>query len=75
MSPSSSLQPCIDAYHMKALQLAALVVAACIAPTEAIWPFKKKRFEAEAFIDAGPLGMEAVTGRVVAVGDWDGDQK
>ena len=60
---------------MKAHQLAALVVTACIVPAQAVWPFKQKRFEAEAFIDAGPLGLEAVTGRVAAVGDWDGDQK
>ncbi|WVW83885.1 hypothetical protein I302_105907 [Kwoniella bestiolae CBS 10118] len=42
---------------------------------DAIWPFKEKRFQDEAFIDAGSLGLEDVRGRVVGAGDWDGDQK
>jgi integrin alpha FG-GAP repeat containing protein 1 len=42
----------------------------------ALWPFKPKRFTAEAFIDAGPLGLDdAVRGRVLAIGDINGDQK
>ncbi|ORY34008.1 hypothetical protein BCR39DRAFT_518106 [Naematelia encephala] len=51
-----------------------LAVITLVSPTYAIWPFKQKRFTAEALIDAGPLGLEDVGGRVVAVGDWDGDQ-
>ena len=43
-------------------------------PVAALWPFQQKRFTAEAFVDAGPLGVNT-TGRVVALGDWDGDQK
>ncbi|WWC89342.1 uncharacterized protein L201_004263 [Kwoniella dendrophila CBS 6074] len=42
---------------------------------QAIWPFKEKRFKEEAFIDAGSLGLQDVKGRVVALGDWNGDQK
>ncbi|WWC61849.1 uncharacterized protein I303_104434 [Kwoniella dejecticola CBS 10117] len=42
---------------------------------EAIWPFKEKRFKDEAFINAGSLGLEGISGRVIGVGDWDGDQK
>jgi integrin alpha FG-GAP repeat containing protein 1 len=42
---------------------------------KAIWPFQQKRFSAEALIDAGQLGFEGVDGRVVAVGDWNGDKK
>jgi len=43
-------------------------------PVAALWPFQQKRFTAEAFVDAGSLGVNT-TGRVVALGDWDGDQK
>lgn len=40
----------------------------------AAWPFKQEKFTGETLIDAGSLGVN-VTGRVVALGDWDGDQK
>ncbi|EIW70623.1 hypothetical protein TREMEDRAFT_28893 [Tremella mesenterica DSM 1558] len=55
-----------------ALTLPVLTIFAL--PTRALWPFKQKRFVAEAFIDAGPLGLEDATGRVIAMGDWNGDQ-
>ena len=55
--------------------LALLVLAIWCQIARAIWPFKQKRFVAEAFIDAGPLGLDEVEGRVVAVGDWNGDQQ
>ncbi|KAL7421858.1 hypothetical protein Q5752_003629 [Cryptotrichosporon argae] len=42
--------------------------------TSALWPFQQKRFTAETLINAGPLGLADVKGRVVAVGDWNGDQ-
>lgn len=43
---------------------------------DALWPFKPKRFTAEAFLDAGSLGLDdAVRGRVLAIGDVNGDQK
>ncbi|TYJ56963.1 hypothetical protein B9479_002242 [Cryptococcus floricola] len=45
------------------------------APSQAIWPFKEKRFKDEAFIDAGSLGLGKLDGRVAAVGDWNGDSK
>lgn len=60
---------------MIAVLLIALAGTAFTQATVAIWPFKQKRFVAEAFIDAGSLGVEEVTGRVIALGDWDGDQK
>jgi integrin alpha FG-GAP repeat containing protein 1 len=41
----------------------------------ALWPFREKRFKAEKMIDAGPLGLEGIQGRVIALGDWDGDQQ
>jgi hypothetical protein len=38
-----------------------------------VWPFPTKRFSANAFVDAGTLGLEDA-GRIVAFGDFDGDQ-
>jgi hypothetical protein len=38
-----------------------------------VWPFPSKRFSANAFVDAGTLGLEDA-GRIVAFGDFDGDQ-
>lgn len=40
----------------------------------AFWPFGQKRFKANALIGAGPLGLDEVDGRVVAFGDFNGDQ-
>ncbi|QRV86819.1 T-cell immunomodulatory protein [Ceratobasidium sp. AG-Ba] len=40
----------------------------------AFWPFSSKRFKANELISAGGLGLENVQGRVVALGDLDGDQ-
>jgi hypothetical protein len=37
------------------------------------WPFSSKRFTANAFVDAGTLGLEDA-GRIVAFGDFDGNQ-
>ncbi|ORX36662.1 hypothetical protein BD324DRAFT_626704 [Kockovaella imperatae] len=55
---------------------AALFVFLHIGPTLAFWPFGSgKRFTSEAFVNAGALGLDKVQGRVVAVGDWNGDQK
>lgn len=40
-----------------------------------MWPFTEQEYTAvEGMVDAGSLGIEG-TGRVVAVGDWDGDQQ
>lgn len=52
-----------------------LIAILHIRDVHALWPFKQKRYTSEAFINAGPLGLEGVGGRVVAVGDWDGDQQ
>lgn len=51
------------------------LVLAILPLVSAIWPFQPKRPTAEALIDAGSLGIEGVDGRVVAVGDWNGDKK
>lgn len=59
---------------MRSILFAALV-ATSLHPAQAVWPFKQNRFAAEALIDAGALGLDGVTGRVVAYGDWNGDQK
>ncbi|KAI0029329.1 hypothetical protein K488DRAFT_56617 [Vararia minispora EC-137] len=40
-------------------------------PVSAIWPFPPKRFSKNALLSAGSLGVE---GRVVAFGDFNGDQ-
>ncbi|KAK4688706.1 integrin alpha FG-GAP repeat containing protein 1, partial [Tremellales sp. Uapishka_1] len=56
------------------ISLAVVVLLLTSTSTYALWPFKQKRFTAEAFINAGPLGLEDLDGRVVAVGDWNGDQ-
>ena len=41
---------------------------------QAIWPFSPKRFKSNALIGAGSLGLEALDGRIVAFGDFNGDQ-
>jgi hypothetical protein len=44
-----------------------------ISPAIAIWPFPPKRFTGNALIDAGSMGLSG-DGRVVALGDFDGNQ-
>ena len=56
------------------LARASLLALLLVHPASAYWPFQERNFNAEAFVDAGSLGVNS-TGRVVAVGDWDGDQK
>jgi len=41
--------------------------------TLAMWPFPPKRFKGNALLSAGSLGLET-DGRVVALGDFNGDQ-
>jgi integrin alpha FG-GAP repeat containing protein 1 len=53
----------------------ALLLAPLIPAVHGIWPFKQKRFTAEALYNAGRLGLPKDAGRVVAIGDVDGDQK
>jgi len=57
--------------------LALVTAALALAPAANAlwWPFKPKRFTSEALINAGSLGLEGVKGRVVALGDYNGDQK
>lgn len=43
--------------------------------TLALWPFQQKRGNSEALFNAGSLGLPDDAGRVVALGDIDGDQK
>ncbi|BEI87812.1 uncharacterized protein CcaverHIS019_0105300 [Cutaneotrichosporon cavernicola] len=52
----------------------ALLLAPLIPVVHGIWPFKQKRFMAEALYNAGTLGLPKDAGRVVAIGDVDGDQ-
>jgi hypothetical protein len=42
--------------------------------TTAIWPFPPKRFKSNALIGAGSLGLDKLQGRIIAFGDFDGDQ-
>lgn len=42
-------------------------------PSLAVWPFPPKRFTGNALIDAGSMGLDG-DGRVVAFGDFNGDQ-
>ncbi|WWC70229.1 uncharacterized protein I206_104179 [Kwoniella pini CBS 10737] len=51
------------------------IIAYFLIGVEAIWPFREKRFKEEAFINAGFLGLEGINGRIIGVGDWNGDQK
>lgn len=39
------------------------------------WFFKEKWFKDEVFINVGFLGLSKFGGRVVVIGDWDGDLK
>lgn len=41
--------------------------------TSAMWPFPPKRFKGNALLNAGSLGLDT-DGRVVALGDFNGDQ-
>ena len=56
--------------------LACLTVLSLISSTSGFefwWPFPKKRFTKNSLIDAGSLGLSGDV-RVVAFGDFDGDQ-
>lgn len=41
--------------------------------SSALWPFGTRRFTSNSLINAGSLGLDS-TGRVIAFGDFDGDQ-
>ncbi|KAH9483665.1 T-cell immunomodulatory protein [Psilocybe cubensis] len=54
--------------------LSTILVSVCyVSPGVAIWPFPPKRFSGNSLVDAGALGLSG-DGRVVAFGDFDGDQ-
>ncbi|KAG8833578.1 hypothetical protein FRC17_010402 [Serendipita sp. 399] len=55
------------------LAILSLLSTSTIPSTRALWPFPSKRFTANAFVDAQTLGLDDA-GRVVAFGDFDGDQ-
>ena len=65
----------LNAQFMRSFLAATLIAILQAYNSDALWPFRAKRFVTEALINAGSLGLESVTGRVVALGDWDGDQK
>ncbi|SPO34644.1 uncharacterized protein PSFLO_00115 [Pseudozyma flocculosa] len=56
--------------------LPALLASAALVPTgsHALFGFGDKRFKYEGLINAGSLGLDRLTGQVVAWGDWNGDQ-
>lgn len=64
----------LDTTVMASKALFVLALTAEVLGVRASWLFNEKRYNEEALIDAGPLGVEEV-GRVVAVGDWNGDQQ
>jgi integrin alpha FG-GAP repeat containing protein 1 len=46
-----------------------------ILQVSAMWPFSNNKPPAkEGLVNAGHLGLEGFDGRVVALGDWNGDQ-
>jgi integrin alpha FG-GAP repeat containing protein 1 len=59
--------------HIRSSALLLLLSDIFILNTRAIWPFPSKRFSANAFVDAQGLGLEDA-GRIIAFGDFDGDQ-
>lgn len=44
------------------------------APVSGFWPFANKRFKGNALIQAGTLGLDKSVGRIIAFGDFDGNQ-
>lgn len=59
---------------MMKVSLALISAHLFVASVSAFWPFPSKRFKANGLISTGALGLEGVQGRVVALGDLDGDQ-
>jgi integrin alpha FG-GAP repeat containing protein 1 len=59
---------------MASRTLFVLALTAEVMGVKAMWPFAEREYTAEGMVDAGSLGIEGI-GRVVAVGDWDGDQQ
>ena len=42
-------------------------------PAHGIWPFPPKRFSGNSMLEAGSMGIDT-DGRIVAFGDFNGDQ-
>jgi hypothetical protein len=62
---------------MASKTLLVLTLTAEVIGVGAMWPFTEQveqPYTAEGMVDVGSLGIEG-SGRVVAVGDWDGDQQ
>lgn len=59
---------------MNSKALFVLALTAQVLGVEAIWPFSTKRYTEEALINAGSLDVTDV-GRVIAIGDFNGDQQ
>lgn len=58
------------------MRLTALLLPWALLPivqVTAIWPYSNKPPATEGFVNAGHLGLD-FDGRVVALGDWNGDQ-
>lgn len=60
--------------YSPSLLAAWLCVLGRVIPVQALWPFPARQSTVEALNDLGSLGLEGV-GRVVATGDWNGDQQ
>ena len=60
-------------WRLTVFSTAIWVTNSFISPAFAIWPFPAKRFTGNSLVDAGSLGLNG-DGRVVALGDFDGDQ-
>lgn len=59
---------------IKTVSISSLLVSSCLySSAVAIWPFPPKRFNGNSLINAGSLGLSK-EGRVVAFGDFNGDQ-
>jgi hypothetical protein len=59
---------------MASRTLFVLTLTAEVMGVRAMWPSAEREYTVEGMVDAGSLGLRG-TGRVVAVGDWDGDQQ
>ncbi|CED84767.1 Predicted membrane protein [Phaffia rhodozyma] len=57
-------------HHLVCLSLVTSTASAFSFPS----PFKKARFTENGLVLAGDLGLGRLDGKVVALGDWDGDQ-
>jgi hypothetical protein len=61
---------------MRHATIAAVLSLVLARGTAALWTFNDgMQPKAEALVDVGPLGLGNVTGRIAALGDWNGDQK